>query len=344
MPDTSHPIYYPFPQPPQPAQTLEVVAGVYWLRMPLPFALNHINLWLLRDGDGWTLVDTGYGIETTHQLWERILETAEVQGPVRRVVVTHYHPDHVGCAGWLVERCKCPLWMTEAEFMNAHAARHSFGGWSREQAIRLFTAHGLDAPRLKAQETRAHSYARGVPSMPEEFRRIKNGDTLSIDGHSWRVIVGYGHAPEHATLYCADLGLLISGDQVLPRITTNVGVWGNQPDGDPLGLFLNSFEAFRGLPADTLVLPSHDSVFRGLHARLAMLDEHHAARLSEVESACESPRCATELVPLLFRRSLDDHQLMFAMGETIAHLNHLMYGGRVQRELGSDGIYRFTRR
>ena len=315
--------------------------------MPLPFKLDHINLWLLEDGDGWTIVDTGYSATDTHALWEQHFQETMAGRPVKRIIVTHYHPDHVGCAGWLHERTGAPVWMTAAEFLSANAAADDTAGFDRANTAKLFVAHGLAHLRPdfgSAQKARGNAYKRGVPTLPLQYHRIFEGDVIRIGQRDWRVTTVFGHAPEHAVLFSANGNVFISGDQVLPRITTNVGVWGSQPDADPLKLFLSGMDKFEPLPKDTLVLPSHDRVFSGLHARLAELRNHHENRLKELESAIDSPRTAAEVLTILFKRELDDHQLVFAIGEAIAHLNYLWHAGRAGRELGADGIIRFTRR
>jgi len=318
--------------------------GVHWLRMPLPFALDHINLWLIEDGDGYTAVDTGYGTAPTHALWEKVLDEAIARAPIRRIIVTHYHPDHLGAAAWLAARCGAKVYMTRTEYETGHAVRHAIGGWSRATAMAYLVGHGLDQTRLAAQETRGNAYARGVPELPAEYETIAEGDRLTIGARTWRVMVVRGHAPEHAALYCEQDGILISGDQVLPRISTNVSVWGNQPDGNPLALFLDSLARLKAeLPPDTRILPSHGLVFHGLHTRIEQLQSHHVERLAHLEAALSGRHTAAELVPVLFPRALDDHQLMFAIGETIAHLNYLIGKGRARRETGSDGVVRFER-
>jgi glyoxylase-like metal-dependent hydrolase (beta-lactamase superfamily II) len=259
------------------------------------------------------------------------------------VLVTHYHPDHVGSAAWLLERTEAQLWMTTSEFLSAHAARDDTGGFDRATGIDFFARNGLDVSGFPASLRSANRYARGVPSLPKQYRRLMHGDTLSIGGCDWEVITVFGHAPEHAALWCAKKNVLISGDQVLPRITTNVGVWGNQPDSNPLQLFLESLGRFSHLPADALVLPSHDRVFTGLHTRIAQLHEHHERRLERLLEGCAQPISAHDAIPLLFKRQLDDHQLMFAMGESIAHLHYLHAQGLVRRETDAAGIRRFVR-
>jgi len=311
--------------------------------MPLPFALDHINLWLLEDGDGWTLVDTGFGVQATWDLWEKLFAGAMAGRPVKNVVVTHYHPDHVGSAAWLVERTGAPFWMTAAEYLSAHAAHDDFGGFDAENTIDLFVRNGLDPAAVPERTRKGKGYARGVPSIPKRYRRMMHGDRLAIGGHDWEVITVFGHAPEHAALWCESLGVLISGDQVLPRITTNVAVWGNQPEANPLKLFLESLGRFSHLPHHTLVLPSHDRVFHGLHKRIAELRDHHERRLERLLAGCARPITAFEALPLLFKRKLDDHQMVFAMGEAIAHLHYLHYRGEVRREIDAAGVRRYTR-
>jgi glyoxylase-like metal-dependent hydrolase (beta-lactamase superfamily II) len=332
---------FPFARPPEYGAPLEVVPGIYWLRMPLPFALDHINLWLLRDGHGWTIVDTGIGSDSTRGHWENVFGTLFEDGFVTQLIVTHHHPDHAGNADWLAQRWGVPVMMTGGEFLAAHVLHASIGGWDRTRGIELYAQHGVAAAMVERQRARGNGYPKLVPSLPGSFVRLVDGDEVEIDGRAWRVIVGHGHTMEHAALYCADLGVLISGDQVLPRITTNVSVWPDQPEADPLKRFVDSMSRYEPLPADTLVLPSHDRVFRGLHARLAMLRSHHAQRLEEVRSACSQARTAAEIVPVLFKRELDDHQFMFAIGETLAHLNHLWHRGALQRIADAEGQYQF---
>jgi len=327
---------------PQPGEAIEVAPGILWIRMPLPFALDHINLWLVEDGDGWTLVDTGYGVEATWALWEQHFEHAMRGRPVKNIVVTHYHPDHVGSAAWLVERTGAPLWMTAAEFLSAHAAHADVGGFDRENTVALFLANGVPAAAVPESTRRVNGYRRGVPDVPRHYRRMMHGDRLLIGGHEWEVITVFGHAPEHAALWCAGRNVLISGDQVLPRITTNVAVWGSQPESNPLKLFLESMSRLAHVRADALVLPSHDRVFRGVHARIAQLHQHHEQRLERLLEGCANPITAFEALPLLFRRKLDDHQLMFAMGEAIAHLHYLEAAGRVRRRV-AGGQRRFVK-
>jgi glyoxylase-like metal-dependent hydrolase (beta-lactamase superfamily II) len=343
VPAVADPMSYPFAEPPAAGSVREVAPGLFWLRMPLPFALNHINLWLLRDGKGWTAVDCGIGLDDTRAHWEKIFSEVVGSAGLTRVLVTHFHPDHFGNAGWLTQRFGAPLWMTETEFLTAHAQWETMPGFGSDATAELFSQHGLDAERVSGIAGRGNSYRKIVGEPPRRFVRMLDGDEIEIGGNHWRVIVGYGHAPEHAALYCESLAVLISGDMLLPKISTNISVWPNKPESDPLKLFLRSIDRFTELPADTLVLPSHGLPFRGAHHRVQMLHDHHRDRLAEVLDACSRPCSATDLLPVLFRRALDSHQTFFAMGESIAHLNYLWLQGRLSRSRGADGVFRFLR-
>jgi len=311
--------------------------------MALPFQLDHINLWLIEDGDNWLMIDSGLGNEPTRALWQKILADKIGSRPVGRVLVTHYHPDHAGNAAWLCQRTGAQLWMTRGEYLTVHAARHGAAGYSTEAQIALFRANGLDEERGKALLTRGDLYRILVPEFPMSHRRLHDGERISVGGRSWQVIVGHGHAPEHVSLHCEELNLLISGDMLLPRISTNVAVRPIDPWANPLRRFLESIARYRALPQDILVLPSHGLPFRGAHARIAQLEAHHQERLAELQAACvASPRTAAEVLEVLFRRKLDNLQIFFAMGEAIAHLHYLHYDGHLSRTVGADGVARFA--
>lgn len=329
--------------------TIEVAPGVRWVRMALPFALDHINLWLLRDRDddgrcGWAIVDCGITNDATRAAWEQVF-AHELGGlPVLRVIVTHMHPDHMGLAHWLTERWQCRLWISATDYHVARIASQSTTGFGGDSAAAFFARHGLTDPEAVAKvRARSNYYSSMVPEVPRQYRRLMDGMVLRVGDHAWRCIAGYGHAPEHIALHGEALGVLISGDMVLPRISTNVSVYDTEPEANPLPLYLASLDRLRALPASTLVLPSHGRPFLGLHARIAQLHAHHDARLAETLAACrERPTSAHDLVPVLFKRELDLHQTTFAMGESIAHLHALWLDGRLQRRLGDDGIWRFV--
>jgi glyoxylase-like metal-dependent hydrolase (beta-lactamase superfamily II) len=327
---------------PEPGTALEVAPGVHWVRMPLPYALDHINLWLLEDGADWVIVDSGLGNDATRELWDRVFAARLGGRPVSRLVVTHYHPDHAGNAGWLVERFGIPLIMSQAEFLTAHAHRDGAAGTGRENFVAMYRRNGLAEEVCQKLLGGGNNYAKGVPQFPSSYRRILDGDKITIGGRAWQAIMGYGHAPEHAALYCEEIGVLISGDMVLPRISTNVSVLSSQPEGNPLKLFLDSTARYAQLPEDTLVLPSHGKPFRGLRRRTAQLQEHHRLRLGELHEACATPKAAAEVLTTLFRRPLDTHQMYFAMGEAMAHLHYLHAQGGLQR-VESNGVLRYAK-
>ena len=336
-------LVHPWTEPPAPGRAITVAPGIRWIRMPLPFALDHINLWLLEDDGGWAIVDTGIGLADTPELWERVFE-AELDGkPVTRVIVTHFHPDHMGNAGWLVERWGVDLWCTQAEWLTAQLAWRQRNGADVEKRLMHYRRHGCDESVIDAFRQRGNHYPHLVPTLTPDFRCLRNGDVVTVRGRRWEILTVHGHAPEHACLWCPEAGVLISGDQVLPKITTNVSVWADQPFANPLRLYLDSLTRFRPMPADTLALPSHGLPFRGLHPRLDRLRQHHDARLAATVDAIAEPRTGAELIPVLFKRALDVHQLGFAIGEVVAHLHWLEAEGAVTRSTDGDGVYRFRR-
>jgi glyoxylase-like metal-dependent hydrolase (beta-lactamase superfamily II) len=331
-------IEYPQSTPPAAGSPLTVASGIEWLRMPLPFALDHINLWLMADGETWTTVDTGIALDPVKDAWKSVM----AERRLGRLLVTHFHPDHLGLAAWLQEQTGAPLWITQGEFLTAQMVKHQIGAYSVPAMLDFFRAHGLDEIRLRSMGERGNAYGKVVPAIPPSFHPLWEGEDVMIGGRAWRVIIGHGHAPEHASLYCDELHVLISGDMLLPRISTNIGVFAGVPDANPLAWFLASLDRLRELPEDTLVLPSHGLPFRGLHFRVDQLHAHHADRCEELLTACQVPRSAAELLPVLFPRPITDpHQTMFAMGEAIAHLNYLEQARHLER-INDNGITRYV--
>jgi glyoxylase-like metal-dependent hydrolase (beta-lactamase superfamily II) len=333
---------------PSSGSCLSVAPGVKWLRMTLPFALDHINLWLLRDVidgcQGWSVVDCCISTEHAKAQWEQVF-ASELDGlPILRVIVTHMHPDHVGLAYWLCERWNVTLWMSATDFNLARIGSEGATGFGGNSAADFFARHGLNDPAsMERIKGRANYFKALVPAVPRHFRRLMDGDALTIGAHQRYCISGYGHAPEHISLYCNELQLLIGGDMMLPRISTNVSVYDQEPESNPLKLFLDSVDKFRLLDAQTLTLPAHGKPFTGLHRRIEQLHEHHRERLAEVMAACQLKPCsAADIVPVLFKRDLDLHQTTFAMGESIAHLHALWFEGRLTRAKSSDGVFRFA--
>lgn len=334
---------YLFEDIPEPGRLREISPRVYWLRMPLPLALDHINLYLLEEDDGWWVVDTGMGLEPTRRLWERALAEQMGGKPIKAVVATHHHPDHIGMVGWLCDRFRAPFYMTRDEYFTGLAFVRLRDGdltWTFDEHM-----HRVGCSTEQAQATRRQmgGFREYSMPMPSSYRRLQEGDSLRVDGHSWRVLVGRGHSPEHACLYSESHNILISGDQVIPRISTNVSVTGVEPEANPLKDWLYSLERFLDLlPEDVLVLPAHNEPFFGLHQRLRQLCEHHEEHLLALEQACaERASSVLELLPVLFRQELTEQQTQMAVGECLAHLNYLLHRGQLSRQIDASGIYRF---
>jgi glyoxylase-like metal-dependent hydrolase (beta-lactamase superfamily II) len=332
---------------PAPGDALEVAPGVRWVRMPLPFALDHVNLWLLRDRldgrEGWAIVDCGIDDAATRAAWERVFETRLDGLPVLRVVATHMHPDHLGLAHWLTERWGCGLWISSTDWLAARLAVQSTLGHGGVSAAEHFARHGLRDPEAQRKvRARGSYYASMVPAVPARHHRLMDGAHVRIGGREWRCIAGFGHAPEHIALHQPEAGVLISGDMVLPRISTNVGVTDGEPEADPLRLYLASLERLAVLPPDPLVLPSHGRPFRGLHRRIDALAGHHLQQLDLLQDFYREPRTANDALPVMFGRALRGIHRMLALGEALAHLHYLRAEGRVER-LEEDGVYRFVR-
>lgn len=336
-------LVHPFPTAPEPGQTIEVAPGILWARLALPFRLNHVNIYLIDDGDGWAVIDAGIGNAETRETWEALLAGPLAGRRLTRLVVTHMHPDHVGAAGWLVERLGLPLDMTETEYLQAVLLTLDPGSLSEEPYRRFYVDNGLADEVTEAVMTRGHDYLRMVASLPKTFRRVIAGDRLIIGGRAFEVHTGGGHASEQMMLHDPAAGIFLAADQVLPRISPNVSVHARDPDGDPLGLFLRSLRSLKAaIPDTTLVLPGHDLPFRGLHGRIDAILDHHAERCGEIVEACrEAPLSAAELVPSVFHRPLDAHQTGFAFSEILAHVNYLIRRGRLARAEDRDGIKRF---
>ena len=336
---------YPFAAAPEPGQALEVAPGVRWLRMRLPVpALNHINVWALEDGAGWTLVDTGMDLPDTVAGWQSALSGPLGARPVVRVICTHMHPDHIGMAGWLTRQHECRLWTTRLEYVTCRMLVADTGREAPVDGVRFYRAAGWDDDALEHYRARFGGFGKAVYALPDSYRRVVDGEELSIGGHSWRGVVGRGHSPEHLCLYCPELRVLISGDQVLPRITSNVSVFPTEPDADPLSEWLTSLASIKErVSDDVLVLPSHNEPFRGLHARLDALIEGHEERLARLAAELAAPKRAVDVFALLFRRRVGVEMLSMATGESVAHLNCLMARGLVVRERDADGVAWYRR-
>ena len=335
---------HPFSQAPAFGETVPVASGVLWLRMPLPFALDHVNLWLIEDGEGWALVDTGIGDDRTRSLWEQVFAGPMGGRKLTRLIATHYHPDHMGLAAWLGQRFGVPLETPREEWLTGREIWLDVGEEAEERALRFYRAAGTSEDFAATVAKRVGHYRHVVAGVPSSFKALEEGQELRIGGRIWRVMTGRGHSPSMACLMCDELGLLISGDQILPTITPNVSILVMEPDDDPLARFLSSLKSFKALPADTLILPSHRLPFNGVHERIDTLLRHHEERLEAALNAAGSAGvAANDMLEVLFARKLDNHQIFFALGETLAHLNHLIGRGLMVRERDRAGVDRYRR-
>ncbi|WP_179404724.1 MBL fold metallo-hydrolase [Burkholderia guangdongensis] len=339
---------YPFDGPPARGQTIEVAPGVYWFRMPLPYALDHINLWALDDGDGWAIVDTGARTDDAIHVWRELFANDTTGRRMTRVFVTHLHPDHAGLAGWLTRKFGIRLWMTRLEYLTCRVMTSDSGREAPPDAIEFFHRAGWSDAALETYRARFGNFGKHIHALPDSYRRLRDGETVKIGAHDWQVIVGSGHSPEHACLYCPALRVLISGDQVLPKISSNVSVLPIEPDADPMSEWLDSLaKVKRVVPDDVLVLPAHGECFRGLHARIDALAASQQRALDRLVGALATPKRAVDVFEALFSRPIGESAtalLGMATGESLACLNHLLHQGRAERSIDADGVawYRAT--
>jgi|HubBroStandDraft_1064217.scaffolds.fasta_scaffold00142_15 glyoxylase-like metal-dependent hydrolase (beta-lactamase superfamily II) len=335
----------PWPEPPPFGQPVEVAPGILWLRLALPFALDHVNLYLLEDRGGWAVFDTGISDTPSQLAWEHVLAEALGGRPITRLVVSHYHPDHVGLAGWLDRRFDMPLYMSQTEYLLSRLLQidrsEDFGPAGAE----FYRSTGLDPVTIEQVLTRGHSYLKRTTGLAPRFRRLTAGDTIELGGRDWQVLTGGGHALEQVMLWCKADRLFLSADQVLARISPNVSVQANEPEANPLGLYLASLAAIRDEVSDeVLVLPCHNLPFEGLHARIEQLETHHLHRCDLIAAAAVEPVSCADVIPIIFRRPLaDPHQLSFAVGEALAHLNYMLRLGVLIAEPDAGGTLRYRK-
>ena len=323
-------------------ELVEIAPGIGWARLPVPGSLGHINVWALEDGEGVALVDTGLDIPPAREAWEALFTGPLAGRTVTRIIVTHMHPDHVGLAGWLCGRFGVRLWMTRGEWLFARALSLDARPAPPPEAQAYQRAAGWSEERLATAAAKPWDFfAKAVSPVPLGIVRMQDGDVVPIGAHTWRVVVGSGHSPEHACLVDEEGGVMIAGDQVLPRITSNVSLSLSEPEGDPLGDWLASIARLRELPAGLLVLPSHGEPFTGLHTRLGALADGHARLLDSLHRHLAEPRRAVDCFRILFGRAIDDSVYGLATGEALAHLRHLEVQGRATRQV-REGVHWFS--
>ena len=338
MPQT---LDFPYAAPPKPGAVVEVRPGVFWARLALPFRLDHINLYLIEDGPGLALVDTGIDNAPSRAAWEALFDGPLKGRRLTRLIATHFHPDHIGLAGWLCERFDMPLAMSQTEYLLALNIRLDPSALKSEPYRGFYRSHGLSEESTEILLGHGLQYLRMVAPPPKTFQRLAADDSVTIGGRRFEVLTAGGHSPEHVMLYSAQDNLVLAGDQILAKISPNVSVEAMEPDGDPLGVYLRSLEKMKArLPEDVLVLPGHNLPFVGLHTRADELIAHHEARCMALVEACRaSPQTAAELVPVIFGRPIDDpHQLVFAFGEALAHINTMIRAGRLRVGSAERGL------
>ena len=321
----------------------EVADGVFWLRFPLPMSgLNHINLWAIKDGDEWVVVDTGIGNKVSKDIWTAHFNTLMGGRPVNRVIVTHLHPDHSGLAGWITRKFEAPLLMTRGEYFLCRLMAADTGQVAPREGLRFYKKAGYTEDQLELYKMRFGGFGKAITPMPHSYDRIEEGTVITIGGREWHVIIGSGHSPEHACLWCPELSIVLSGDQILPNISSNVSVWPTEPEGNPLGNWIASCKKLRErLPEETLVCPAHGIPFRGAHRRLSKLIDHHEKALARLYDFCRTPMLSTEVYSVLFRRTINDGNRIMAVGESIAHLNCLKERGMLTRRLNDAGQFTY---
>ena len=333
-------IAYEFGSTPANGKTQTVVDGIEWLRMPLPFSLNHINLWLLRDDERWAIVDTGVGTSKTQDIWKSVFKDAMRGDPASHIIATHMHPDHVGCAGFLARHFDVDFWMSRDEYMTCRVLVADTGRDTPDEGVQFYKNAGYTDEQLAGYQKAFGFFGKFVTPLPEAYKRLSDGDKLVIGGQQWEVITGGGHSPEHASLYDRDRNILIAGDQLLPTISSNVSVWPTEPLANPLQDWFDSLQKLRAaIPEDALILPAHGEPFRGAYDRIDAIISEHEERLGTLRVLCAKPHRAVDVFPSLYRVRIDDTNRIMATGEALSHLNFLVRSGELTAEYEDDATW-----
>jgi glyoxylase-like metal-dependent hydrolase (beta-lactamase superfamily II) len=339
MSNVSDPIKYEYDFRPEVGEAVDILPGMKWLRLPLPFMLGHINVWLLQDGDGWAIVDTGIFTSQTKEVWKNIFTDYLGDAPITQVLVTHLHPDHVGCAGWLCDRFDIELHMTRDEYLLCRLLVSDTGLPAPHEGRRFYRSAGFSEENMFRYIKMFGSFGKVVAPLPQSYHRLHQERPVNIGENIWQVITGHGHSPEHACLFCPEQNVLISGDQILPTISSNVSVFPTEPTANPLSGWFESLHRLKTLlPDDVLVLPSHGKPFRGVKTRLDALIKEHETGLDKLREFCREPKRAVDVFPALFKSKITDNNLIMATGEAIAHLNYLWYEGELEVAKFENGV------
>jgi glyoxylase-like metal-dependent hydrolase (beta-lactamase superfamily II) len=341
----THPskLTFPIAVAPAPGSVTDIAPGIRWLRLPLPYRLDHVNIYLIENDGGWTALDSGLGDDACRDAWEAALAGPLKGQGLKSLVVSHFHPDHVGLAGWLCQRYSLELTMPRPEYLHSLVLQCAPADHGEEVFRPFYKRHGLPAEATEIVLSRGHEYLKRTTGVPASYHRIKHGDTLEVGMRTFQVLTGGGHSLEQAMLYRPQEQLFLAADQVIARISPNVSVHPMEPDLDALGIYLASLRAIKASVApDVLVLPGHGLPFHGLHDRVDELLAHHALRCGEIAVGCrEAPLSVAEIVPVLFTRPLDAHQTGFAFGEVLAHVNHMLGRGELRLETDAGGVDRY---
>lgn len=337
---------YPFDEPPAEGDAVEVAQGVLWIRMPLPMALDHVNCYALDEGDHWTILDTGFASKRSRAIWQSVLDGPLKGKPVGRVIVTHHHPDHIGLAGWMKSEFDAPLWATRTTWLFARMLTLDAQDRPTPEALEFWQSAGMDAAILEQRRNeRPFNFADVVAPLPLGFQRIRQGDVIHAAGRDWDVHIGNGHSPEHATFWSRDDHLVLSGDQILPSISPNIGVYATEPEADPVAEWLEACERLATLAReDHLVLGGHKLPFTGLPLRMKQLIDNHHGALARLEDHLDEPKTGGEVFAPLFKRKIGGGEYGLALVEAVAHLNHLHQTGRIRREKRDDGAWLWQRK
>ncbi|MEO0930229.1 MAG: MBL fold metallo-hydrolase [Pseudomonadota bacterium] len=335
-------IRYPWDTPPAEGASIEVAEGVHWIRLPLPMALDHVNVYALDDGDGWTIIDTGFASKRSRAIWQKLCDGPLAGKPVARVIVTHHHPDHVGLAGWFITQ-GADLWMPRTGWLMARMLVLDEQEVPTPEALTFYKRAGMDAAvYTKRKAERPFNFADCVVPLPQGFNRLRDGDTIRMGGRTWDIRMGNGHAAEHATFWSQDDNLVIGGDQLLPSISPNLGVYPTEPEADPVAEWIASCTAFQPFARDDqLVLGGHKLPFTGLPFRLLQLIENHHGALGRLLEHITEPKAAGECFLPLFKRNIGPGEYGLALVEAVAHLNHLHQTGQASRTLRDDDAWVF---
>lgn len=312
---------------------------LFMLRLPLPFALNHVNCWVIKEEEGFSLIDFGINRPAVQDIWKDLLSTS-LKGRIQNMLATHFHPDHVGNAGWLIDHLgyQPSFYMSQTEWLFARMISIDPDVNYEGRFRKYYEEFGLSQEIILEQTTTGNGYARNVTKIPVPYLRLQENDKATFGGREFQVIIGEGHAPEHISLYCEAEKILIAGDQILPKISPNVSIWPHEPEANNLKAYLDSLNKFSPLPEDVLVLPSHGLPFYGLHERIFQLKHHHQERLDHILDLCQEEKSAYDIMQAMFPMNLDKQQIFFAVGETVAHINYLISNKKLEK----NGSMRYT--